>query len=170
MTFKPMTYLVSFALFVMLFMALGGYVAYGRIADHLLAQAFLEATSLNLQVVAEPLGPAVRWEDKVPLPRGGYAHVLASSRSSPISIRYSDEPEPAAQAALGERGILLTADERTEDLRIDKAGRFLYARVFAAATAQAKDTTWLYKFDVQGRRLIRRTPVNPAMLPPPFRP
>lgn len=170
MTFKPMTYLVSFTLFVLLFMGLGGWFGYGKIADHFLTQAFLDATSINVQVLADQQGQVLRWEDKVPLSQGGFVRILASDRPLPISLAYSGEPGATAQPAPGMQRIPLAANERTEDLRIDKAGRYLYARVFAAASVKAEELTWLYKFDLQGRRLVRRTAVNPILLPAPFLP
>ena len=57
-TFKPMTYLVSFTLFVLTFTALGAYVGYGKIADQLLTQGYLEATPLRMQVLPDPQDPA----------------------------------------------------------------------------------------------------------------
>lgn len=164
MTFKPTTYLISFTLFVMLFMALGGYVGYGKMADHFLAQAFLEATPINVQVQEDPQGRVLRWEDQVALPGGGVASILASSRPVPISIHYSGDLGAAVTA------IPLAANERTEDLRLDKAGRYLYARVLATSNLKAKETTWLCKYDLQGRKLQRRASTNPLLLPAPFRP
>jgi len=162
MTFKPMTYLVSFTLFVLLFMALGAYVGYGRITDHLLAQSFLDATPLPVQVLADAKGPLLRWEDRVALPQGGAVTLAASNRALPIALRFADE----AMA----RELPLAAHERTEDLRLDAACRYLYARVFAASDLKDKETTWLCKYDLQRRRLVRRTSVNPILLPAPFRP
>ena len=49
MKFKPTTYLASFAGFVILFMGLGGYVGYGKIAEHLLVIAYLDALPVNAQ-------------------------------------------------------------------------------------------------------------------------
>jgi hypothetical protein len=66
--------------------------------------------------------------------------------------------------------IPLAANERTEDVRIDKAGRYLYARVIAASQIKSKETTWLYKYDLRGRKLVRRASVSPVLLPTPFRP
>jgi hypothetical protein len=169
MTFKPMTYLVSFTLFVLLFMGLGGYVGYHKIADHFLTQAFLDATPLQVHVQADPAGPLLRWEERVALERGESASILATSRSQPISIRYA-EAAASPQAPAQEYGIPLAAKERTEDLRVDRAGRYLYARVFAASSLKAEETTWLCKYDLRGRRLLRRIAVNPILLPPPFRP
>jgi len=170
MTFKPMTYLVSFTLFVMLFMGLGGYVGYSKIADHYLAQSYLDALSINVQVLVDPQGNVLRWEDKVPLPHGVSARIIASNRSLPISIYYSDEPGPTAQPSSGVNGIPLAANERTEDIRIDQAGRYLFARVFAASALKSEGTTWLYKYDLQRRKFLRRTSVNPITLPAPFKP
>lgn len=170
MTFKPMTYLVSFTLFVMLFMGLGGYVGYNKIADHLLAQGFLEATPMDVHALVDPRGQVLRWEGKVPLPGGLAASIMASNRPLPISIQYSDEGGATAQPSPGVKGIPLAPNERTEDLRIDKTGRYLYARVFATSDIKAKETTWLYKYDLQRRKLVRRSSASPIMLPAPFRP
>ncbi len=164
MTFKPMTYLVSFTLFVMLFMGLGGYFGYGKIADHFLVQAYLDAHSIQSRVQADAKGNVLRWEETVPLPQGGVVRISASNRPLPIAIRYSDEP--AASGA----DIPLAAQERAEDLRIDQAGRYLYARVFASSDIKLKEATWLCKFDLQKRKVARRTAVNPILLPAPFRP
>ncbi len=170
MTFKPMTYLVSFTLFVMLFMVLGGYVGYGKIRDHFLAQSFLDATSINVHVLIDQQGQELRWEGKVPLQHGAYASIIASNRSLPISIEFSDEPVPMTQPSTGANVIPMAVNERTEDIRIDKASHYLYARVIASSKIQAKETTWLYKYDLWSRKLLRRTAVNPIILPKPFKP
>jgi hypothetical protein len=170
MTLKPMTYLVSFTAFVMLFMGLGGYVGYAKLADLFLAKAYLEASSINVHVLADPQGHVVCWEERVPLQHGESASITASSRSLPISIHYSGGPEPTLQRSPGETRIPLAANERTEDVRIDKTGRYLYARVFATSEIKSKETTWLYKYDLRNRRILRRGSVSPIMLPPPFRP
>ena len=67
MTFKPMTYLVSFTAFVLLFMGLGGWVGYTKLAEHFLAQAYLEALPIRLSVQRDEKGAVVRWQDKVAL-------------------------------------------------------------------------------------------------------
>lgn len=167
MTFKPMTYLISFTLFVALFMALGGYVGYGKLADHVLTQAYLDATSLQVQV--DQQGQTLHWEDDVPLPNGTFARITASSRPLPVSIHFPDEPRPA-QPGPGINDIPLAANEHTEDIRIDRAGRYLYVRVFAASSVKGQEITWLYRYDLQHRGLSRRTAVNPIMLPAPFKP
>jgi hypothetical protein len=169
MTFKPVTYLVSFTAFVVIFMGLGGYVGYAKLADFFLAKSFQDALPVQAQIQAEPQGYGLRWEEQVALAQGLSARITAGGRSRPISIRYSDEPDPASRPA-GGAGIPLAANERTEDLRIDRTGRYLYARVFATSNVQAQETTWIYKFDLQSRRVSRRAAVNPALLPVPFRP
>jgi len=161
MTFKPMTYLVSFTVFVVLFMGLGGWVGYTKLAEHFLAQAYLEALPLSTTVQTDAGGPLVCWEDKVILPSGAAAGITARNRSVPILVRVGSEPAA---------GIPLAPNERTEDVRLDKAGRHLYARVFAASSMPDRGTTWLYKYDLQSRRILRRTAVNPILLPAPFRP
>ncbi len=170
MTFKPTTYLVSFSLFVMLFMALGGYVGYGKLADHFLAQDYLEALPIQVQVQRDRQGPVVRWEDRVLLARGVSARILASDRALPISIEYSEAPGSTLQPPARVVAISLAPLERTEDIRVGKAGRYLYARVLAAASVEAKPITWLYKYDLEQRRLVRRTAANPILLPAPFKP
>jgi hypothetical protein len=170
MTFKPMTYLVSFALFVLLFMALGGYAGYTKIADHFLAQAFLDATPINGHVQLDAQGPVVRWEDRVLLRSGGVAVISASSRVPLISIQFPDDPGSSGQASSRGSGINLAVNERTEDLRIDREGRYLYVRVLATSNIKAKESTWLYKYDLQRRRPLRTSAVNPITLPTPFRP
>lgn len=164
MTFKPMTYLVSFTMFVLLFMALGGYFGYGKIADHFLVQAYLEAHSIQSRVQADAKGNILRWEDTVALPQGTLVRISASNRPQPIAIRYADDLNATGA------DLPLAANERTEDLRIDQAGRYLYARVFATSDIKLKEATWLCKFDLQKRRVARRTAVNPILLPAPFRP
>jgi hypothetical protein len=164
MTFKPMTYLVSFTLFVMLFMGLGGYFGYGKIADHFLVQAYLDAHSIQSRVQTDAKGNVLRWEEAVSLPQGGVVRISASNRPLPIAIRYSDAPDASGA------DIPLAAHERAEDLRIDPAGRYLYARVFASSDIKLKEATWLCKFDLQKRKVARRTAVNPILLPAPFRP
>ncbi len=166
MTIKPWTYLISFTLFVMIFMALGGWVGYVKIAEHLLTQGYLDASSLQTQLLPDPGGPLLRWEDRVALPQGGFASISASRRAEPLSIRYTAPGQP--QAGLLE--IPLASNERTEDVRLDRANRYLYARVFATSTIPDKETTWLYKYDLQKRQIVRRTSVNPILLPAPFRP
>jgi hypothetical protein len=170
MTLKPMTYLISFTLFVMLFLGLGVYVGYSKIVDHLLAQSFLEATSINASVLVDQQGRELRWEGKISLQQGVVARIVASNRSTPISIHYSDGPGPTRQSHPTADAIHLSANERTEDLRIDKANHYLYARVLASSDIKSKETTWLCKYDLQGRRILRRTSVNPIMLPTPFKP
>jgi hypothetical protein len=170
MTFKPMTYLVSFTLFVLLFMVLGGYVGYSKLADHFLTQGYLDALPINSHVQTDPQGRVLCWEDQVLLEQGASARIAASNRSMPISIHYSDEPEPMVQPSPRETLIPLDANERTEDIRVDRASRYLYARVYATSNIKSKETTWLYKFDLKGRRFLRRTSVNPILLPAPFRP
>ena len=170
MTFKPMTYLVSFTAFVLLFMGRGAYVGYAKFSDLFLARAFLDAHSIQSQILVDPQGNVLQWEEKVPLQQGGFARITARNRSLPISIHFSDEPAPAIQSDPGASGIPLAANERTEDLRIDKAGRYLYARVFSTTKAKFEETTWLYKYDLQSRRIVRRSSANPVMLPAPFRP
>jgi hypothetical protein len=164
MTFKPMTYLLSFTAFVLLFMGLGAYVGYGRITDHFLAQAFLDAAPVDALGQADAQGVVLRWQGKATLPGGVSATFQASNRPQPIAIRYSDEPGSAAH------DLPLAAHERTEDLRIDPAGRYLYARVFAPSDLKSLESTWLCKFDLRKRRLVRRTAVNPIILPPAYRP
>ncbi len=157
-TFKPMTYLVSFTLFVLTFTALGAYVGYGKIADQLLTQAFLEATPLRMQVLPDPQGPSLGWDERVALPQGGFVRVVAGQRPPVITI------DGAAA------GLLLAAQERPEDLRIDAGGRYLFARTLTPARTKAEETTWICRYDLKRRRPGRRTSVNPILLPAPFRP
>ena len=145
MTFKPMTYLVSFTAFVLLFMGLGGWVGYTKLAEHFLAQAYLEALPIRLSVQRDEKGAVVRWQDKVALQAGVSVGITASNRAQPILIEVVEEPAPAMHSATGSTGIPLAANERTEDVRLDRANRYLYARV-------------------------RRTSVKPILLPAPFRP
>lgn len=170
MTFKPTTYLLSFAAFVLLFMGLGGYLGFGRIREHFLVQAFLQATPLPFQVRDNPAGGAPRWEALVPLPQGGPVHILAQDRTSPLSLEFSNGSGPGTQVALPVRGLAQSAQGRLEDLRIDQAGRRLYARVLAASEIKSKETVWLCEIDLQDRRLLRSTAVNPILLPAAFRP
>ena len=170
MTFKPMTYLVSFTAFVLLFMGLGGWVGYTKLAEHFLAQAYLEALPIRLSVQRDEKGAVVRWQDKVVLPTGGSVGIIASNRAQPILIQVVEEQAPATPAATGSAGIPLAANERTEDVRLDKANHYLYARVFATSSIPDKETTWLYKYDLRERRIVRKTSVNPILLPAPFRP
>ena len=123
MTFKPTTYLTSFAMFVILFMGTGVYLGWQKISDHLLAQAYLEAAPIRVQVAADGQGPLLGWEDRVPLAGGAFVRIAATNRTSAVAIQYSDDP--ASQGA----GIPLAAHERTEDIRVDRAGRYLYLRV-----------------------------------------
>ncbi len=157
-TFKPMTYLVSFTLFVLTFTALGAYVGYGKIADQLLTQAYLEATPLRMQVFPDPQGSILTWDERVALAQGGFVRVAASQRPPGLDI------DGVAS------GLLLTAQERPEDLRIDAGGRYLFARLLTPARTRAEEITWLCKYDLKHRRLARRTSVNPVLLPAPFRP
>ncbi len=166
MTIKPWTYLISFTLFVMIFMALGGWVGYVKIAEHLLTQGYLDASSLQTQLLPDPGGPLLRWEDRVALPQGGFASISASRRAEPLSIRYTAPGQP--QAGLLE--IPLASNERTEDVRVDRAGRYLFLRVLTGAKLKSEEATWLCKVDLQKRRLVRRSSVNPILLPTPFRP
>ncbi len=170
MTFKPTTYLLSFTAFVVLFMGLGGYVGYAKLADLFLARSYLDALSINAQVLVDQQGNVLHWEDQVPLQHGVSARITASNRPLPISIHYSDEPEPTLQPSPRVTGIPLAANERTEDIRIDKASHYLYARVFATSNIKSKEITWLYKYDLQNRKILRRASVNPILLPAPFRP
>jgi hypothetical protein len=170
MTFKPMTYLVSFTLFVMLFMALGIYVGYAKFSDLFLTRAYLDATSISAHVLANQEGNLLQWDDRIPLQHGAFARITASNRSLPIAIHYSDESAAVLQPTSGASGIPLAANERTEDIRVDKAGHYLYVRVLATSRAKFEETTWLYRYDLQGRRMSRRSSVNPVLLPVPFRP
>lgn len=170
MTLKPMTYLVSFTLFVMLFMGLGGYVGYHKIADHLLAQAFLDATPLDVQFQTDRAGTLMRWEATVPVKDGGLATISATNRPQPVSIAYSPSGSLSARSGSPTEVLPLQANERTEDIRLDREGRYLYVRVFAFSDIPSMETTWLCRFDLQTRRLTRRIAVNPATLPPAFRP
>ena len=170
MTFKPMTYLVSFTLFVLLFMGLGGYVGYGKLADHFLIQAYLEAAPINAQIQMDRQGQMLHWDDKVPLQQGVVARISAYNRPQPITVQYSDDSVPTMPAPAPLAGIALAPNERTEDVRVDRSGHCLYARVFAPSEIKSKETTWLYRFDLQGRKVSRRTSVNPILLPAPFRP
>jgi hypothetical protein len=164
MTIKPMTYLLSFTAFVILFMALGGYVGYVKIADHFLTQSFLDATPLEARVQADAQGPLQRWEGQVSLPTGGTATILTTSRDSRIAFVYSD-------AAPGTQDLTLAPQERMEDLRLDQAHRYVYVRVLAPAQVKSMEQiTWIYKYDLQRRHLVRRTAVSPILLPAVFRP
>lgn len=167
MTFKPMTYLVSFTLFVATFTALGAWVGYGKIADQLLTQAYHDAMPVRVQVVAGPQGPALRWDERLPLPQGGFARVTAGAGLGSIGI---DEAGGAGLAAQATPGIPLGAPERVEDLRVDARGRYLYARILTTAKTRAEETTWICKYDLKRGRVARRTSVNPILLPAPFRP
>lgn len=164
MSFKPTTYLTSFAMFVILFMGTGVYLGWQKISDHLLAQAYLEAAPIQLHVGADGQGPLLQWDDRVPLAGGAFVRITAANRSQAITIQYSGAP--AGQG----NGLLLAAHERAEDLRVDRAGRYLYIRVLGTSAIKAKETTWLFKFDLQRRGLRRRTSVNPILLPPRFQP
>ena len=170
MKFKPTTYLASFAAFVILFMGLGGYVGYVKIAEHLLVIAYLDALPVNARIQPGPQGNVLCWEDKLPQAQGAFVSLSADNRGLPIAIQYSDEPRLPGQSA--PRGTLLpmAANERVEDLRADEAGRYLFARVLAASSVPSKETTWLCKYDFRRRRWVRRTSVNPNLLPTPFRP
>lgn len=170
MTLKPMTYLVSFTLFVMLFMGLGGYVGYHKIADHLLAQAFLDATPLDVQFQSDREGTVVRWEETIPVKGGGFATISACNRSQPVSIAFSPGGGQPSGVAHQTEVLPLQANERTEDVRLDRAGSNLYVRVFATSDIPSKETTWLCRFDLKTRRLTRRIAVSPATLPAAFRP
>lgn len=165
MTFKPMTYLVSFTLFVLLFMGLGGYFGYVKIADHFLTQAFLEATPLNVQVVVDGHGNRLHWDDQVPLQQGGSARIIANNRTPELSIGYSSDSAPTEITV-----IPLAANERTEDVRADKVGRYLFARVLTLSSIKSQEITWLYKYDLRKRKVVNRATVNPIVLPAPFRP
>lgn len=169
MTFKPMTYLVSFTLFVLLFMALGGYVGYGKIADHFLTQGFLDARSINVHVEGDQQGTLLHWEDKVQVQPGLFASIRADNRSVPLSITYSDVTSPAPSSPKV-AAIPLAAHEHVEDIRIDAPNRYLYVRVFAAARTKSEEITWLYRFDLKTRKPSRHTAVNPILLPAPFKP
>jgi hypothetical protein len=166
MTIKPWTYLISFTLFVMVFMALGGWVGYVKIAEHFLTQGYLDASSLQTQLLADQEGPLLRWEDRVALAQGGFASISASRRAEPLRIRFATPAQP--QAGLLE--IPLATNERTEDVRVDHAGRYLFLRILTGAKLKTEETTWLCKIDLQKRRLVRRSSVNPILLPVPFRP
>ncbi|HEX7553856.1 MAG TPA: hypothetical protein VF378_09890 [Geothrix sp.] len=170
MKFKPTTYLASFAGFVILFMGLGGYVGYVKIAEHLLVISYLEALPINARVQAGPQGNVLCWEDKVPQPRGAFVSITADNRSLPLAILYSDEPRLSAQPASRGAVLSMATNEHAEDLRIDQAGRYLFPRVLATSNIPSKETTWLYKYDLQRRKWLRRTSVNPILLPTPFRP
>ncbi len=169
MKFKPTTYLASFAGFVIIFMGLGGYVGYVKIAEHLLVIAYLDALPVNARLQAGPHGNVLCWEDKLPQPQGAFVSISADNGSLPLAIQYSDEPrlsQPAFRGAV----LPMAANEHTEDLRVDPAGRYLFARVLASSNIPSKETTWLYKYDFQRRKWLRRTSVNPILLPKPFRP
>jgi hypothetical protein len=170
LTIKPMTYLVSFTLFVLMFMGLGGYVGYRMLVGHFMAQSFLDATPIDVHIVPDPLGNRLCWDDRILLPQGGYAHVTANNQSPQISIVYSDGPNPSAPPPSLSNAMVLATHERAEDIRIDKARHYLYARVYSASDIKSKETTWLYKYDLRRRRLLRRASVNPLILPVPFRP
>ena len=161
LTLKPMTYLVSFTLFVILILILGGWAAVQWMGDHFLTGGFLEAAPLRVQVVQDGPAPALHWEDKVPLPGGAYARITATSRSGSLTIAWSDLPG---------QPLLLPTGERVEDLRLDPSGRYLYARAFAPSGLPGKDSTWICKVDLHGRRLVRRAITSPALLPRPYRP
>ena len=170
MRFKPMTYLVSFTLFVATFTALGGWVGWRRIADHLLAQAYLEATPLDVQVQADASGRALRWEARVPLTGvatpGGAARVLAGTRLPAVEIDF-----PAGVATPGVRDRLpLAAREQVEDLRTDREGRLLFVRVHAASPDPDLESTWIWRYDLRARRLTARRAIQARTLPVPFRP
>ena len=100
------------------------------------------------------------------LPQGGFASISASRRAEPLSIRYVGSD----QAPNGLTEIPLAPNERTEDVRVDRSGRYLFLRILTAAKQKTEETTWLCKIDLQRRRLVRRTSVNPILLPTPFRP
>jgi hypothetical protein len=170
MKFKPTTYLASFAGFVILFMGLGGYVGYVKIAEHLLVISYLDALPVNARVQAGPQGNVLCWEDKVPQPQGAFVSLSADNRSLPVAILYSDELRLPAQPGFRGTALPMAANEHTEDLRIDPTGRYLFARVLAASNIPSKATTWLYKYDFRRRKWLRRTSVNPILLPTPFRP
>lgn len=170
MKFKPTTYLASFAAFVILFMGLGGYVGYVKIAEHLLVIAYLDALPVNARIQPGPQGNVLCWEDKLPQPQGAFVSVTADNRGLPITIHYSDEARLPGQPASREILLPMAANEHAEDLRIDQAGRYLFARVLATSNIPSKETTWLHKYDFQRRRWLRRTSVNPVLLPTPFRP
>ena len=170
MTFKPMTYLVSFTAFVMLFMGLGGYVGYSKLADLFLAKSYLDALSINSHVLVDQQGNVLHWEDQVPLQHGVSASITASNRSLPISIHYSGGSVSALPVSPGVVDIPLAANERTEDIRVDRTSHYLFARVFATSPIKSKETTWLYKYDLERRKILRRASVSPVLLPVPFRP
>lgn len=169
MTFKPMTYLVSFTMFVALFMVLGGYVGYGKIADHFLTQGFLDARSISVHVEADQRGTWLHWEDKLQVQPGLLASIRADNRSIPLSISYSDASSPVPSSP-EVAAIPLAAHEHVEDIRIDAPNRYLYVRVFAAARTKSEEITWLYRFDLRKRKQARHTAVNPILLPAPFKP
>mgnify|MGYP006379125681 CR=1 FL=1 len=97
-------------------------------------------------------------DERVALAQGGFVRVAASQRPPGLDI------DGVAS------GLLLTAQERPEDLRIDAGGRYLFARLLTPARTRAEEITWLCKYDLKHRRLARRTSVNPVLLPAPFRP
>ena len=159
MSFKPTTYLTSFAMFVILFMGTGVYLGWQKISDHLLAQAYLEAVPIQVQITVDEQGPLFRWDDRVPLQGVAFVRISAANRTQAIGVQYSDAPTTQTN------GLLLAAHERTEDIRVDRMGRYLYLRVLGTSAIKAKETTWLLKYDLQRRGLRRRTSVNPILLP-----
>lgn len=165
--FTPTTYLASFAAFVAVFMGIGLYLGYGRMADHLLAQGYLEARPLGAQVQADGQGPLLRWDERVPLSSGGFARIRADGRTGAIVLAFA--AQPSAPETAGDR-LDFGSQARTEDLRLDGGGRHLFARVYVRGGQPGLETTWLLKYDLQGRRLARRAAVLPAMLPAPFKP
>lgn len=167
MNFTPTTYLTSFAGFVAVFMGIGLYLGYGRMADHLLVQGYLEARPLAVQVQADGQGPALRWDERVPLVAGGFARVTADGRSGLVALAFAAH---ASAPLTGADRLDLGAQARIQDLRLDAGSRHLFARIFLRGGQPGLETTWLLKYDLQGRRLVRRAAVLPAMLPAPFTP
>jgi len=165
--FTPTTYLASFAAFVALFLGLGLVLGYGRIADHLLAQGYLEARPLPPQVQADGTGTRLRWDERLPLASGGFARVRADGRSGAIELAFAAASSAAESAA--ER-LDLGPQAGTQDLRLDAGGRHLFARLHVRGGQPGLETTWLLKYDLRDRRLLRRAAVLPAMLPAPFKP
>ena len=144
-------------LFVLL-TALAGLSCQRPIRSGALIDAYRHAVCVDPTVAAGIHQPTRGWDTSVALPDGSRATIQGAEKiAGQILIRY--EPDGPVMTAAKPGDYIYPSDVRHDA----PAGRlYVKARGLAGGIS---DETWLYEYDLQNRRPLRKQRVHPASLP-----
>jgi hypothetical protein len=152
-TFKPMTYFVSFISFVVTFFILGLVWGASKVQDYRMVQAYTQAVSLKPFVQPDAFPRLLRWEQDL---AAGSVHLSATNQPASLALV---RPGAAPQA------LALDTQGRLRDLRV--GGDVLYARVGLSSPLRPEETDFLQIWDLRSGKPLRQMRTSPGLLPPP---